>query len=76
VKPSRFLADGAHATGENLAGMEAREVEFYSPVQSPAPTEGNPAKRDDPQQPVPEAERAKLPRNDKKRLAGGFSAGP
>jgi hypothetical protein len=46
-KPERFLADTAHATGENLAGMEQRQVEFYSPVESSLPAEGNPAKRDD-----------------------------
>ena len=68
-KPERFLADTAHATGENLAGMEQRQVEFYTPVESSLPAEGNPAKRDDPRQPVAEADWAKLPRNDKKRLA-------
>lgn len=69
VKPESFLADSQHATGDNLEGMESRQVEFYSPVESPSPTEGNPARRDDPRQPVPEADWAKLPRNDKKRLA-------
>jgi hypothetical protein len=44
-------------------------VEFYTPVESLAPQEGNPAKREDPRQPVPEADRSKLPRNDKKKLA-------
>jgi transposase len=68
-KPERFLADTAHGTGENLAGMEQRQVEFYSPVESSLPAEGNPAKRDDPRQPVAGADWAKLPRNDKKRLA-------
>ena len=68
-KPERFLADTAHGTGENLAGMEHREVEFYSPVESSVPEEGNPAKRDDPRQAVAESEWSKLPRNDKKKLA-------
>ena len=68
-KPERFLADTAHGTGENLAGMEDREVEFYSPVASSLPAEGNPAKRDDPRQAVAESDWAKLPRNDKKKLA-------
>jgi hypothetical protein len=68
-RPRAFLADSQHATGENLSGMELRQVEFYSPVESPSPTEGNPAKRDDPRQAVPEADWGKLPRSDKKRLA-------
>jgi transposase len=68
-KPAAFLADAQHATGENLCGMESRHVDFYSPVESSVPTEGNPAKRNDPRQPVPEADWPKLPRNDKKRLA-------
>lgn len=65
----RFLADAGHGTGENLAGMEQRQVEFYTPVESSLPGEGNPAKRDDPRQPVAETDWAKLPRNDHKRLA-------
>jgi hypothetical protein len=68
-KPAAFLADAQHATGKNLAGMEERQVAFYSPVESSLPSEGNPAKRDDPRQAVPEAEWAKLPRNQQKKLA-------
>jgi transposase len=68
-KPAAFLADTQHGTGENVAGMEERQVAFYSPVESPSPTEGNPAKRADPRQAVPEDEWARLPRNDRKRLA-------
>ena len=68
-KPKALLADAAHGTGPNLMGMEERGVEFYSPVESPAPEEGNPAKRDDPRQPVAETEWAKLPRNQQQRLA-------
>ena len=44
-------------------------MDFHTPVESPAPQEGNPAKRDDPRQAVPEQERPNLPRNDKKKLA-------
>src|SRR5208283_4570403 len=62
-------ADKAFGTGPNLEGMEARNVNFHTPVESPAPQEGNPAKREDPRQPVPEADWPKLPRNDKKKLA-------
>jgi len=47
----------------------SRQVEFYTPVESPSPQQGNPAGREDPRQPVPEADWPKLPRNDKKKLA-------
>ncbi|MBI2563381.1 MAG: ABC transporter ATP-binding protein, partial [candidate division NC10 bacterium] len=53
----------------NLEGMEGEGVDFYTPVESPSPEEGNPAKRDDPRQPVAEQDWPKLPRNDKKKLA-------
>jgi transposase len=68
-KPGSVSADKLFATGSNLDGMEERKVEFYTPVESPAPQEGNPAKRDDPRQPVPEKDWPNLPRNDKKKLA-------
>lgn len=68
-KPEKALADTAFATAANLAEMDQRKVDFYTPVQSPSPQEGNPARRDDPQQPVAEADWPKLPRNDKKKLA-------
>jgi transposase len=59
----RLLADGAHATGENMQGLEQRGVEFFSPVASHQPQPGNPACREDPTQPVPESQWAELPRN-------------
>jgi transposase len=68
-KPEGLSADRAFGTGPNLEGMEQRQVEFYTPVESPSPGEGNPARRDDPRQPVPEAEWPQLPRNDRKKLA-------
>ena len=43
-------------------------MEFFAPVTSNQPQEGNPAKRDDPTQPVPESEWPKLPRNNQKQL--------
>jgi transposase len=61
--PERALADGLHATGENMLGMEQRGVEFFSPVTSHQPQPGNPACREDPTQPVPESEWEKLPRS-------------
>jgi transposase len=68
-KPEKMLADTAHGTGTNLAGMEQRGVDFYTPMTSQVPEEGNPAKRSDPRQPVAEEDRPKLPRNDKQKLA-------
>jgi transposase len=53
----------------DLAGMEERGVDFYTPMTSQTPEEGNPAKRSDPREPVAEEDRPKLPRNDKKKLA-------
>lgn len=68
-KPEKMAADAAFGTGANLEGMEREGVDFYTPVESPSPQEGNPAKRDDPRQAVPEQDWPNLPRNDKKKLA-------
>jgi len=68
-KPAKMLADTAHGTGVNLAGMAERGVNFYTPMTSQTPAEGNPAKRSDPRQAVAEADRTQLPRNNKKKLA-------
>lgn len=68
-KPGAFLADAAHGTGANLEGMARREVAFYTPVESPEPTAENPARRDDPSQPIAAADHAKLPRNRQGQLA-------
>jgi hypothetical protein len=43
-------------------------VEFFAPVQSNQPQEGNPALRDDPTQPVAESQRAELPRGKQGQL--------
>jgi transposase len=68
-KPASASADKAFGTGHNLEGMEEREVDFHTPVESPEPQERNPARREDPRQPVAEQDRPNLPRNDKKKLA-------
>jgi len=68
-KPEHLLADAAFGTTANLQGMDERGVDFYTPVESPLPQEGNPAKRDDPRQPVAAEDWPKLPRNNKKKLA-------
>jgi hypothetical protein len=67
-KPGSVSADKAFGTGPNLEGMEERKVDFHTPVESPAPQEGNPAKREDPRQPLPEQDWPKLPRSDKNKL--------
>jgi hypothetical protein len=67
--PSRALADGAFGTVVNLEGMEKRQIDFYTPVESPLPEPGNPALREDSSVPVPEADWPKLPRNANKKLA-------
>ena len=61
--PERLLADGHYATGQNLVELEARNVELFSPVKSNQPSEGNPARRDDPTQPVPPEQWDHLRRN-------------
>ena len=62
TKPKDVLADGLFPTGPNLEAMEERDVNFYSPVQTPVQTmETNPAVRDDPTQPVPESQWPGLP---------------
>lgn len=67
--PERMLADGVYGTGKNLVELEARDVELFSPVKSNQPSEDNPARREDPTQPVPEAKWDELPRNSQtKRL--------
>ena len=68
-RPSRALADGAFGTIANLEGMEVRQVDFYTPVESPLPEPGNPALREDPSVPVDEADWSQLPRNANKKLA-------
>ena len=62
-KPEQFLADGAHGSGANLAGLEARGVEGFIPQAQREDTAENPAKRPDPTQPVPASAWAALPRN-------------
>ena len=67
-RPEAFLADTAHGTGENLAGMASRHVVFFTPMESMQPQEGNPARRNDPSQPVAEADWLRLPCNPQQQL--------
>jgi transposase len=67
-RPERFLTDGGNNSGQIMAGMEERGVEFYAPAESNQPQSGNPAFRDDPHVPVPEAAWPQLPRNPQGQL--------
>jgi len=68
-RPEKLSADAAFGTTANLHEMDTRKVDFYTPVESPVPQEGNPARREDPRKPVASEDWTKLPRNDKKKLA-------
>lgn len=55
-------ADAAYSTGTNIAALEAeRGKDFLSPHRNGDPCEENPAIRDEPGQPVAEADRDHLP---------------
>ena len=63
--PPRMLADGMLASGDNLAACAERGIDLYSPVKGQVAE--NPALRADPTQPVPAADRDKLPTQTIKR---------
>ena len=58
-----LLADGAYATGPNLAQAEARGMELLSPVRQEMTKADNPAYREDLSKPVSEADIPRLPVN-------------
>jgi transposase len=62
TSPPRVLTDGLNGTGANLAGCEARGIDLYSPCKIPDPAK-NPALREEPHQPVAEADWQRLPTN-------------
>jgi len=62
-KPGQMLADSAYDSGQTLAGLDHRKVEPFIPLSQRPGTPDNPARRDDPTQPVAEADWDKLPRN-------------
>ena len=67
-RPEKFVTDGGNNSGHVIQQMEERGVEFYAPVESSQPQEGNPARRDDPRQAVPESEWSHLKRNSQGKL--------
>jgi transposase len=67
-KPDKFLTDAGNNSGSVMQQMEERGVEFYAPVESNQPSDGNSAKRDDPTQAVPESEWPNLKRNPQGQL--------
>lgn len=67
-KPEKLLTDAGNNSGAVLEAMQQRGIELYAPVASQQPQAGNPARRDDPTQPVPESEWPQLPRNSQKQL--------
>ena len=67
-KPEKFLTDAGNNSGKVMEEMEERGVEFYAPVESNQPRDGDPAKRDDPRQPIPESKWDDLKRNSKGQI--------
>lgn len=61
--PDRLLADTNFGRGQTFAQLEERNVEAYIPVHRHSHSTENPAEREELSTPVPEADRAKLPRN-------------
>lgn len=70
----RVLADGGFSSGENLAYLDRRETDSYMPTGLDFRS-SNPAKRDDPKQPVPENQREQLPRTGKVLSQAAFVYG-
>lgn len=68
-QPEKLLTDAGNNSGAVLQALEEKGIEAYAPVEFSEPQTGNPARRDDPTQPVPEAQWPALPRNSKGKLA-------
>lgn len=62
-KPEILTADTAFSSGENLAGLEERDVVAYMPQFNRPDQKDNPANREDPTKPVPSEAWDKLPRD-------------
>jgi hypothetical protein len=68
VKPEKFLTDAGNNSGQVMAEMEERDVEFYAPAESNQPQPSVAADRQDPTQPVPASKRSALKRNSQGQL--------
>ena len=62
-KPDNLTADTAFSSGENLAGLEERDVVAYMPQFNRPDQTNNPANREDPTEPVPSEAWDQLPRD-------------
>lgn len=62
-KPDNLTADTAFSSGENLAGLEERDVVAYMPQYNRPDQTNNPAERQDPAEAVPSEDWDKLPRD-------------
>lgn len=63
VQVSTVMADGAYATGPNLAEAEKRGIELISPIPIDLKRDDNPAYRDDLTKPVADEDLDRLPIN-------------
>jgi transposase len=68
VQPEKFLTDAGNNSGQVMAEMEERGVEFYAPAASNQPQPGDAADREDPTQPVPASQQSALKRNSQGQL--------
>ena len=62
-KPENLTADTTFSSGENLAGLDERDVTAYMPQFNRPDQTDNPACREDPTEPVPAEAWEKLPRD-------------
>lgn len=66
--PPEVLTDGLNGTGENLAACEAKGIDLYSPHN--LGSQGNPAARENPTEPVPAEQLDALPTTTTKHKDG------
>ena len=70
--PAELLADGLFSQGPLIEEMAERNIDFYSPLTPTEPQDGNPAKRDDPTQAVPEDQIGEIPKQGGKFTKAAF----
>ena len=66
--PEKFLTDGGNNSGQVMQAMADREIEFYAPAESNQPQPGDVSHREDPTEPVPQADWPELKGNAQKKL--------